>query len=110
MKKDIWTINNIEDLTGKVYLVTGANSGIGYEATKVFAAKGAKVIMGCRNIVKAKKAQEAILKEFPNALLEIIHLDLTDFKSIKEFSDKVLAKYDKLDVLLNNAGIMTVPC
>lgn len=109
MKKDIWTINNIEDLTGKVYLVTGANSGIGYEATKVFASKGAKVIMGCRNIIKAKNAQETILKEFPNALLDIIPLDLTDFKSIKEFSDKVLVKYDKLDVLLNNAGIMTVP-
>ncbi len=109
MKKDIWTIDNIEDLTGKVFLVTGANSGIGYEATKVFASKGAKVIMGCRNLIKAKKAKEMIIKEFPNALLDIIHLDLTSFKSIKLFSKKVLEKYNHLDVLLNNAGIMTVP-
>ncbi|KFZ27276.1 MAG: Fatty acyl-CoA reductase [Candidatus Izimaplasma bacterium HR2] len=109
MKKDTWTINDIEDLTGKVILVTGANSGIGYEATKVFASKGASIIMGCRNLVKAKKAKELILSEFPNALLNIIHLDLTSFKSIKEFSDKVLEKYDRLDILLNNAGIMTVP-
>ncbi len=109
MKKDNWTINEIEDLTGKIFLVTGANSGIGFEATKVFASKGATIIMGCRNIVKAKKAKEEITKEYPNSLLDIIHLDLTSFKSIKEFSDNVLKKYTKLDVLLNNAGIMTVP-
>lgn len=109
MKKEIWTINDIGDLTGKVFLVTGANSGIGYEATKVFASKGAKVIMGCRNLDKAKLAKEEILKEFPNALLDIIQLDLTSFKSIKDFSTKVNDKYKQLDVLLNNAGIMTVP-
>jgi len=109
MKKDIWTINNIEDLTGKIFLVTGANSGIGYEATKVFASKGARVIMGCRNLDKAKMAKDEIIKEFPHALLDIIQLDLTSFKSIKEFSYKVNDKYSKLDVLLNNAGIMTVP-
>ena len=109
MKKDKWTIDDIDDLTGKIFLVTGANSGIGFEATKVFSSKGAKVIMGCRNLEKAKGAKEDILSEFPNALLDIIQLDLTSFKSIKEFSDKVIEKYSKLDVLLNNAGIMTVP-
>jgi NAD(P)-dependent dehydrogenase (short-subunit alcohol dehydrogenase family) len=108
MKKDIWTINDIDDLTGKIFLVTGANSGIGYEATKVFASKGALVIMGCRNLEKAEKAKNNIITEFPNALLDIIQLDLTSFKSIKLFTDKVLKKYEKLDVLLNNAGIMTV--
>jgi len=109
MKKDIWTINNIENLTGKIFLVTGANSGIGYEATKVFASKGALVIMGCRNLDKANKAKETIIKEFPEASLDIIQLDLTSFKSIKSFTNKVNEKYVKLDVLLNNAGIMTVP-
>ena len=109
MKKDIWTIKDIEDLTGKTFIVTGANSGIGFEATKVFASKGALVVMGCRNLVKAKKAKEDIVSEFPNALLDVIQLDLTSFKSIKKFSEKVLKKYDKIDVLLNNAGIMTVP-
>lgn len=109
MKKDNWSINDIEDLTGKVFLVTGANSGIGYEATKVFASKGARVIMGCRNLIKAKDAKEKILNEFPDSLIDIIQLDLTSFNSIKQFSEKVLEKYDRLDVLLNNAGIMTVP-
>ena len=109
MKKPKWTVNDIEDLTGKIFLVTGANSGIGFEATKVFASKGATVIMGCRNLIRAKKAKENIISEFPKALLDIIHLDLTSFKSIKKFSDKVLEKYNKIDVLLNNAGIMTVP-
>lgn len=109
MKKDIWTINDIEDLSGKTFLVTGANSGIGFEATKVFASKGALVIMGCRNLDKAKKAKEDILNEFPDALLDIVQLDLSSFKSIKTFSNTILKKYDKLDVLLNNAGIMNVP-
>ena len=82
MKKDIWTINDIEDLTGKIFLVTGANSGIGFEATKVFASKGALVIMGCRNIIKAKKAKEKIIREFPKALLDIIHLVLNLLKNL----------------------------
>ena len=67
MKKEIWSINNISDLTGKVFIVTGANSGIGFEATKVFASKGATVIMGCRNQQKAQDAQSLIKKEFPKA-------------------------------------------
>ena len=80
MKKDIWTISDIDDLTGKVFLVTGANSGIGYEAAKVFASKGALVIMGCRNLEKANKAKQDIVNEFPNSLLDIIQLDLDSFK------------------------------
>lgn len=109
MKKPKWTVNDIEDLTGKTFLVTGANSGIGFEATKVFASKGAKIIMGCRNLEKAQKAKEEILRDTPKALLDIIQLDLTSFRSIKNFCTKVNDNYDKLDVLLNNAGIMTVP-
>lgn len=109
MNKNIWTIDEIDDLTGKVFLVTGANSGIGYEATKVFASKGALVIMACRNLEKAGEAKNKILHEHPKASLDIIQLDLTSFKSIKNFSNMVIEKYDRLDVLLNNAGIMTVP-
>lgn len=109
MKKEIWSINNISDLTGKVFVVTGANSGIGFEATKVFASKGATVIMGCRNQQKAQDAQSLIKKEFPKAKLDLIQLDLTDFSSIDSFSQTVLSKYSTIDVLLNNAGIMTVP-
>jgi len=109
MKKDIWTIEQIGNLDGKVFIVTGANSGIGFEATKVFASKGALVIMGCRNQVKAQEAKNEILKEFPEAKLVLMQLDLTDFASIESFSNLVMKQYATIDVLLNNAGIMTVP-
>ncbi|MBN2605016.1 MAG: SDR family NAD(P)-dependent oxidoreductase [Bacilli bacterium] len=109
MKKDIWTTNQIGDLTGKVFIVTGANSGIGFEATKVFAGKGAQVIMACRNQSKAQDAKQQILREFPDAKLVLMQLDLTDFSSIESFSNEVKLQYQRIDVLLNNAGIMTVP-
>ncbi len=109
MKKDIWTLNDIPDLSGKIFVVTGANSGIGFEATKAFAMKNAKVIMGCRNNDKAQIAKNKILSEYKDADLDIILLDLMDFDSIKSFANEIISKYPKIDVLLNNAGIMTVP-
>lgn len=109
MKKNKWTEGNIGDLTGKTIIVTGANSGIGYEATKLFSKNGAKVIMGCRNMDKANSAKKEILNDVPNADLVIEQLDLSSFTSIKTFSDKIKKDYLHIDVLLNNAGIMTVP-
>ena len=109
MKKNRWTLNNMPDLTGKIIIVTGANSGIGYEATKAFAMANAKVIMGCRNLERATEAKEKISKEFPKADLDLILLDLMDFDSIKSFANEINKSYSKIDILLNNAGIMTVP-
>lgn len=109
MKTEKWTLNDVPDLSGQVIIVTGANSGIGFEATKVFASKNATVIMGCRNLERAEKAKNDILKEFPNSLLDIILLDLTDFQSVELFTKTVKKKYPKINVLLNNAGIMTLP-
>ncbi len=109
MKKEMWTLENIPDLKNKIIVVTGANSGIGFEATKAFVMKNAKVIMGCRNFKRAQESKEMILKEYPNADLDIILLDLMDFESIKEFSNKILNNYPRINILLNNAGIMTVP-
>ena len=109
MKKDKWTLENMPDLSGKIFVVTGANSGIGYEATKAFAMANAKVIMGCRNLERATIAKEKILAEYPHADLDIILLDLMDFDAIASFAKEIKQKYPKVDVLLNNAGIMTVP-
>ncbi len=109
MTKEKWTLENLPDLNDKIIVVTGANSGIGYEATKAFASSNALVIMGCRNSEKANEAKNKILKEYPNAKLDIILLDLMDFDSIQYFTDSINKKYDKVDILLNNAGIMTVP-
>lgn len=105
---EVWTAENIPDLTGKVMIVTGANSGIGFEAAKEFARNGAQTILACRSIKKAQKALDKILAETPNAPAEIMELDLASLESIHQFAETFQAKYDRLDVLLNNAGIMMV--
>jgi NAD(P)-dependent dehydrogenase (short-subunit alcohol dehydrogenase family) len=107
--KDNWTATDIPDLTGKVIIVTGANSGIGFEEIKQFARKGARTIMASRNLIKAKKAAEKIRKKIPNAKIEIMELDLANLDSVHRFATSFSQNYDRLDVLVNNAGIMMVP-
>ncbi|UCG55101.1 MAG: SDR family NAD(P)-dependent oxidoreductase [Dehalococcoidia bacterium] len=104
-----WTKNNMPDLTGKVIIITGANCGIGYEAAKEFARKGAQVILACRDMNKAHVALTRIKEEIPEALAEIMQLDLVRLASVRQFSDDFKAKYQQLDVLVNNAGIMWAP-
>jgi NAD(P)-dependent dehydrogenase (short-subunit alcohol dehydrogenase family) len=104
-----WTVDDIADLKSKVIMITGANAGIGFETSKIAAGKGAKVIMACRNLQKALKAKEQILSEIPNADLHILQLDLASLKSVRSFADEFKSKYKRLDVLVNNAGIMVPP-
>jgi len=104
-----WTVSNVPDLTGKVIVITGATSGLGFEDAKVFAQKGATIILACRNMDKAKKTLAKILKKQPNAQVEIMKLDLTSLDSIHKFATEFKEKYDRLDILVNNAGIMMVP-
>ncbi|UMY64347.1 MULTISPECIES: oxidoreductase [unclassified Flavobacterium] len=104
-----WTADNMASQHGKTILITGANSGIGFEATKVLSKKGAHIIMTSRNLQKGNEALEAIKKGSPNAKLDLMQLDLADFHSIKKFSDEFHSKYSKLDVLVNNAGVMNPP-
>lgn len=107
--KNKWTAENIPDLSGKVIIVTGANCGIGFEAAKEFARNGAETILACRNIEKATKALDRLKSEIPDAKAEIIQLDLASLKSIHKFAEKFKKDYSRLDVLVNNAGIMAVP-
>jgi len=109
MSNNNWTIEQIPDLTGKVTIVTGANSGIGYETAKALAAKGATVIMACRNAAKANQAIASVRQEVAEARLELIQLDLADLTSITDFANSFKAKYSRLDILINNAGIMIPP-
>ncbi len=109
MKSEKWMVEHIQDLKGKVIIVTGANSGLGFEAAKVFAKKDATVILACRSITRAETAKEKIMKVYPKSQLMIIPLDLESFESIKVFVNIFQQKFTRLDVLLNNAGIMTVP-
>jgi len=102
-----WTLNNIPDLTGKVIIVTGGNSGLGYESVKAFAEKGAEVILASRTMEKGDEAKERI-GDVPGQIV-VMQLDLADFSSIKNFVSEFRNKYKRLDVLLNNAGIMISP-
>jgi NAD(P)-dependent dehydrogenase (short-subunit alcohol dehydrogenase family) len=104
-----WTTDNIPDLTDKVIVVTGANSGIGFEAAKEFARKGAQTILACRSMVKAQAALALIQAEIPGARTEIMQLDLASLASVHRFANEFKNKYQRLDVLVNNAGIMMVP-
>ena len=106
---EMWTTEDMPDLTGKVIIVTGANSGIGFEAAKAFARKGAQTILACRSMDKAEAALAEIQAEIPNAPAEIMHLDLANQASIHKFAEAFKAKFNRLDVLVNNAGIMMVP-
>lgn len=105
MKKN-WTTENIPSQEGKVFLVTGANSGLGLGTSKELARKGAKVIMTARNIQKGNNAIAEIKSEIPNADIELMQLDLADLAAIREFTKAFKAKFQKLNVLINNAGVM----
>lgn len=104
-----WTADNIPSQQGKTILITGANNGLGFEATKVLSKKGGHLIMTARNLQKGKEALNAIKKENPNAKLDLMQLDLADLNSIRKFSDEFHSKYSKLDVLVNNTGVMNPP-
>ena len=109
MSNKKWNIQNIPDQKGKIIIITGATSGLGKEAAKIFAAKGATVIMPVRNTEKAKTVSDEIFKINPNAKMDIRSLDLSSLNSIKLFSDEISKSYNQLDTLINNAGIMYCP-
>ena len=104
-----WTQADIPDLTGKIIVITGANSGLGLESTKALAAKGATVVMACRNLGKAEQARAEVLAGNRNAKLDVMELDNASLASVRAFADAFKARYDRLDILLNNAGVMAIP-
>lgn len=104
-----WTTRDIPDQSGKVAIVTGANSGIGYETARALARKGASVVMACRNLEKANAAASEITLGNQDAKLDIIQLDLADLDSVRSFADTFKSRYGQLDLLVNNAGVMVPP-
>jgi NAD(P)-dependent dehydrogenase (short-subunit alcohol dehydrogenase family) len=109
MSNKKWNTQDIPDQKGKVVIITGATSGLGKEAVKIFAEKGATVIMPVRNLEKAKLVVEEFLKLNPNSKIVIKSLDLTSLNSIKLFADDFLKSFKQLNILINNAGIMYCP-
>ncbi len=104
-----WTVDQIPDQSGRIAFVTGANSGLGLETTKVLLEKGAKVIMGCRSIEKAQNVIYQFHEKIDSGLIDWIELDLGDLTKVSKAADQVASKYPRLDLLINNAGVMAPP-
>ncbi len=104
-----WTARDIPDQDGKIFIITGANSGLGLASAKALASKKARIIMAIRNLEKGLKSQQDILDEIPRADLDLRELDLADLASINRFASGINSDYKKVDVLINNAGIMATP-
>lgn len=104
-----WTTEQISSQAGKTALVTGANSGIGYQAALELARHGAHVLLGCRNYAKGQAALERLLREAPGASAELVELDMASLSSIRAFAGDFAARGVALDLLINNAGVMALP-
>lgn len=103
-----FTADDVIDQSGKTFLVTGANTGLGYEAAKVLAARGGRVLLGCRSEDKATAAMDQIRSSISDADLRFIPLDQGDLASVEQAA-ALVSDEDRLDVLVNNAGIMMPP-
>jgi NAD(P)-dependent dehydrogenase (short-subunit alcohol dehydrogenase family) len=104
-----WTEKDIPDQTGTTVLITGANSGLGLRSAEALAAKGATVLMACRNAAKAATALESVRAKATGPAPEVVSLDLASLASVRECASALAERLDHLDVLMNNAGIMAVP-
>jgi len=109
MMSIFWRIKKDNSLKGKVIIVTGGNSGLGFEYVKFFSDRGATVIMACRNAEKGNRALQKILEQNSEARVDVLRLDLADLISVREFSKIFQMRYSRLDILMNNAGMMFVP-
>ena len=104
-----WTTNDIPDQTGRTAVITGANTGLGYETAVALAAKGANVVLAVRNTDKGKAAADLIARRTPGARVAVQELDLTSLESIRTAAKQLRTEHDTIDLLINNAGVMMTP-
>ncbi|HWC87770.1 MAG TPA: oxidoreductase [Solirubrobacteraceae bacterium] len=104
-----WTADDIPEQTGRVAVVTGANSGLGFVTARELARAGATVVLACRSTGKGEEAAETIRAAVPGARAEVRQLDLADLASVRACADRLAAEHDGIDLLINNAGIMAPP-
>lgn len=104
-----WTEADVPDQTGRTALITGANSGIGFEAARALAEHGARVVLACRSRSKADDAVSAIATTAPGADVSVLELDLADLDQVTVAAATFAAGHDRLDLLINNAGLMAIP-
>ena len=104
-----WSEHDLPDLTGRHIVITGANSGIGFEAARMAAARGARVVLACRNPDKGNAALERIRASSPNAQVQLAALDLASLDSIRKTAEDLKRQLGHIDILCNNAGVMALP-
>jgi NAD(P)-dependent dehydrogenase (short-subunit alcohol dehydrogenase family) len=104
-----WTTADIPPLTGRTTVVTGANSGLGFETALALARSGARVVLACRDRARGAAAIDRLVLEAPGADVELAGLDLADLASVRTFASDFSAGHDRLDLLVNNAGVMAIP-
>ncbi|MDM3854806.1 MAG: SDR family NAD(P)-dependent oxidoreductase [Aphanizomenon gracile PMC649.10] len=109
MKNEKWNTENILSQKGRIVIVTGSSSGIGYETARVLANKQASVIIAVRNLEKGNKALAKIIQQNKDADVRVMELDLANLASVKNFAENFQKNYSRLDLLINNAGVMIPP-
>ena len=104
-----WTEADIPDLSGRTAVVTGANTGLGLQAARVLAGRGAQVVLACRNTEKAGRAADRITAAAPGSTISVARLDLASQSSVRSAAEEIRARFQPIDLLINNAGVMDVP-
>jgi NAD(P)-dependent dehydrogenase (short-subunit alcohol dehydrogenase family) len=104
-----WTETDIPDLSGRTAVVTGANGGLGLQTALALAGAGAHVVLAARDPSKTAAAEARIRERHPSASLEVVPLDLGDLSVVSAAAQKILAGHDRVDLLVNNAGVMAMP-
>jgi NAD(P)-dependent dehydrogenase (short-subunit alcohol dehydrogenase family) len=104
-----WDGSTIADQRGRTVIVTGANTGIGFEAARVLAQHRAHVVLACRDPLKGRDAEQRIRAAHPDSSVQFMPLDLSSLASIREFADAIANRCHRLDLLINNAGVMMTP-
>jgi NAD(P)-dependent dehydrogenase (short-subunit alcohol dehydrogenase family) len=104
-----WTLDQAPSQSGRTAIITGANVGLGYETASALAGKGCSVVLACRNLAKAEEAKARILAKSPKAKVACMGVDLSSLKSVRAFAAACLKSHQRLDLLINNAGIMMPP-
>jgi NAD(P)-dependent dehydrogenase (short-subunit alcohol dehydrogenase family) len=104
-----WTARDVPAQHGRIAVVTGANSGLGFVVSRELARAGAHVVMGCRDATRGADARDRLVRQVPSADVEVLSLDLASLASIRRFADRLHAEFPGLDLLVNNAGVMAIP-
>jgi NAD(P)-dependent dehydrogenase (short-subunit alcohol dehydrogenase family) len=108
-RTDVWTESAVPSQTERTVVITGGNTGLGFETARVLAARGASVVLAVRNLDKGKDAAARLSADIPGADVSLQRLDLSSLDSVHSAAEELRTTYDKVDLLINNAGVMFTP-